>query len=87
MKRKNSEHKRVLKFLSYLKKLETVEAIGVAKLLGIDTMESQVDLDAAVQEMVPKDEDVILAELIDAFVAADKKKQDRLLWIMKDATR
>ena len=85
---KRSNDKRVLQFLKLLKKLEVIEAIGVARLLQVplviylDDEESGSEISSKVVE---RDYDSILADLIDAFAVETKSKQKFILNLMKAA--
>lgn len=87
---KRSQDKQLLKFLTYLQKLEIIEAIGVARLLKVDLVVRKDDTDANGEEkpsIEEKEYDVILSEIIDAFIAAPKNKRKNILDIMKAAVR
>lgn len=82
--------KQLLHFLSYLKKLEVIEAIGVARLLNIDLMVRKDNNDSDNEKtatLSEKEYDIILSEMIDKFLQLDKNKKKNLLSIMKEATR
>ena len=85
---KRSNDKRVLQFLKLLKKLEVIEAIGIARLLQVplviylDDEESGPEISSKVVE---RDYDSILADLIDAFAVETKSKQKFILNLMKTA--
>ncbi len=90
---KRTQNKRVLKFLNYLKKLQTIEAMGVAGLLQVplvyfdeESEESQESGPAKSSNVVERDQDSILADMIDAFVNESSSKQKFILDIMKAAT-
>jgi hypothetical protein len=87
---KNSMDKEVLKFLGYLKELEAIEAIGVARFLKVDLVvrnDGTEPEDTAAASIQEKDYDVILSEMIDAFVKSNKNKRKMILKLMKDATQ
>ena len=73
-----------------MRKLEVIEAIGVARLLKVDLLtradEDNADLQktATIQE---KEYDIILSEMLDAFIKLEGASRKRVLAIMKDATR
>jgi len=90
---KRTKDKRVLKFLGYLKKLQTIEAMGVAGLLQVplvsyneESEESQESGPEKSSKVVERDQDSILADMIDAFVNETPSKQKFILDIMKAAT-
>ena len=86
---RNSKEKEMLKFLGYLKDLEVIEALGVARFLGmkIDLREDGTSADtqsaASIQE---GDYDIFLSELLDVFIKSSKNKRKMILHIMKLAT-
>lgn len=83
---KKTTDKQVLKFLTYLTKLEVIEAIGVARLLQIDLMTRPDDEegdDKKAATITEKDYDVIMTEMIDAFIASPKDKRKFILETMK----
>ena len=82
MKRKKKD--KVLYFLSMLKELEIIEAIGVARLLKVDLL--TIDCNLKVEKMKEKEYDVLLSEMIDAFVQLGEKEQKFILTVMKNAT-
>lgn len=82
MKRKKKD--KVLYFLSMLKELEIIEAIGVARLLKVDLL--TIDCNLEVEKMKEKEYDVLLSEMIDAFVQLGEKEQKFILTVMKNAT-
>jgi hypothetical protein len=81
--------RQVLKFLSYLRKLEVIEAIGLARMLNVDLLVVEDDVDpdhvnkASIKE---KEYDIILSEMIDAFIKMKREKRKMFLKIMKEAT-
>lgn len=85
---KRSNDKRVLQFLKLLKKLEVIEAVGIARLLQVplviylDDEESGSEISSKVVE---RDYDSILADLIDAFAVETKSKQKFILNLMRMA--
>lgn len=82
MKRKKKD--KVLYFLSMLKELEIIEAIGVARLLKVDLL--TIDCNLEVEKIKEKEYDVLLSEMIDAFVQLGEKEQKFILTVMKNAT-
>ena len=86
---KNSQNKQVMKFLSYLTKLEVIEAVGLARLLDVDLLirEDGSDVDSeSTATITEKEYDVILSEIIDAFVKCNKTKRKNILALLKVAT-
>lgn len=86
-KKKNRD---VLKFLQYLTKLEIIEAIGIARLLGVELVTREDGTDADDQEkasLSEKDYDVILSEIIDAFVSTSKSKRKFILSLMEASVK
>ncbi len=85
---KRSNDKRILQFLKLLKKLEIIEAMGIARLLQVplviylDDEESGSEISSKVVE---RDYDSILADLIDAFAVETKSKQKFILNLMRMA--
>ena len=81
--------RQVLKFLSHLRKLEVIEAIGIARLLKVDLLTRADDADpdtqarATIQE---KEYDIILSEMMDAFIKLPREQRKMILNIMKEAT-
>lgn len=67
-------------FMEHLFKLDVVEFIGVAKMLGIDVVSDPKDFEAPGKEF-PE----VFAEILDKFNALDRRKQRNLLKIMKKA--
>ena len=87
---KRSIDKQVLKFLSHLKELEVIEAIGVARFLKVDLLVRKDNEDPHAQPgatIEEKEYDIILSEMIDAFIKSNKNKRKVILNIMKEATR
>ena len=86
---KRSQEKQVKDFLAYVLKLEVIEAIGIARLLKVDliTRPDESDADeqpaASIQE---KEFDILLSEMIDAFISSPKETRKWILQLMKDAT-
>lgn len=86
---KKKTNKEVLKFLGYLKELEVAEAVGLAYLLHVDLLVRPDGEDpdsiaaASIQE---KDYNIILSEMIEAFIGCNKHKKRWILDLMKDAT-
>ena len=79
----------VMKFLDYLRRLEVVEALGVARLLSVDLSVRSDEQDADAQSAATiseKEYDIILSEMIDAFLNIEKSKRKFILSIMKEAT-
>lgn len=70
-------------------KLETIEAIGVARLLGVDLM-TRKDISDPNNEkgatITEKEYDIILSEIVDAFINSNNTKRKNILAIMKTAT-
>ena len=70
-------------------KLETIEAIGVARLLGVDLM-TRKDISDPNNEksatITEKEYDIILSEIVDAFINSNDTKRKNILAIMKTAT-
>jgi hypothetical protein len=86
---KKVSNREVLKFLGYLKKLEVVEALGVARLLSVDVTVRADGEDADTQSaatITEKEYDIILSEMIDAYINIEKSKRKFILNIMKEAT-
>ena len=84
MKRKRD--KEVLKFLHYLTKMEVIEAVGIARLLGVELVVREDGTDAdgePTATVTEKEYDIILSELIDAFVSTSKSKRKFILSIME----
>ena len=67
-----------------LKELEIIEAIGVARLLKVDLL--TIDYNLEVEKIKEKEYDVLLSEMIDAFVQLGEKEQKFILTVMKNAT-
>ena len=87
---RSKTEKQVLKFLGYLKSLEVIEAVGVARFLGVELLVREDGIDGDNQpkaSITEKDYDVILSEMIDAFIQCNDNKRKVILNIMKDATR
>jgi SNF2 family DNA or RNA helicase len=80
----------VMKFLDCLKKLEVIEAVGVANFLKVDLLirEDKENADeqpgATIRE---KDYEILLSEMIDAFMQCNRNKRKFLLKIMTEATK
>ena len=81
--------RQVLKFLSYLRKLEVIEAIGLARILKVDLLvvadgaEPNEQGKPSIQE---KEYDIILSEMIDAFIKMKREQRKTILNIMKEPT-
>jgi len=83
---KRSKDREVLKFLKYLTQLEVIEAVGIARLLGVELVTREDGTDADGQEkatITEKDYDIILSELVDAFVSTSKSKRKFILSVME----
>ena len=86
---KRSVEKQVLKFLGYLKELEVIEAVGLARFLQVDLVVREDDSDPDTQKtatITEKEYDIILSEMIDAFVSSTREKRKMILELMKNAT-
>lgn len=68
-------------FMEYLLKLNAVEFIGVAKMLGVEVVELDNFEDPG------KDFSVVLLEMVNKFNALDRRKRRNLLKIIKKAGR
>ena len=82
--------RQVLKFLSYLRRLEVIEAIGLARILKVDLLVVADDTDPNEQEkpsIQEKEYDIILSEMIDAFIKMKREQRKTILNIMKEATK
>lgn len=82
--------RQVLKFLSYLRRLEVIEAIGLARILKVDLLVVADDADPNEQEkpsIQEKEYDIILSEMIDAFIKMKREQRKTILNIMKEATK
>ena len=81
--------RQVLKFLSYLRRLEVIEAIGLARILKVDLLVVADGTDSNEQEkpsIQEKEYDIILSEMIDAFIKMKREQRKTILNIMKEAT-
>ena len=81
--------KQVLKFLSYLKHLEVIEAIGIARILKVDLLVRNDSTDADEQEKASiqeKEYDIILSEMMDSFIKLKREERKMILEIMREAT-
>lgn len=81
--------KQVLKFLSYLRHLEVIEAIGIARILKVDLLVRNDTADANEQEkpsIQEKEYDIILSEMMDSFIKLKREERKMILEIMKEAT-
>lgn len=86
---KRSVEKQVLKFLGYLKELEVIEAVGLARFLQVDLVVREDNSDPDTQKtatITEKEYDIILSEMIDAFVSSTREKRKMILELMKNAT-
>ena len=86
---KRSVEKQVLKFLGYLKELEVIEAVGLARFLQVDLVVREDNSDPDTQKtatITEKEYDIILSEMIDAFVSSTHEKRKMILELMKNAT-
>ena len=86
---KRSKDKQVEQFLKCLLKLEVIETIGVARLLKVDLVTRQDDADADSQPtatIMEKEADIIMSEILDAYIAAPKNVRKWILQLVKDAT-
>jgi hypothetical protein len=73
---KKKEQKQVLSFLKYLKKLEVIETIGVARLLGVQVMNS---------DNTERNGDEILFDICEAFNKVNSNMRKELLKVLKEA--
>lgn len=81
--------KQVLKFLSYLRHLEVIEAIGIARILKVDLLIRNDSDDANEQEkpsIQEKEYDIILSEMMDSFIKLKREERKMILEIMREAT-
>ena len=81
--------KQVLKFLSYLRHLEVIEAIGIARILKVDLLVRNDSDDADEQEKASiqeKEYDIILSEMMDSFIKLKREERKMILEIMREAT-
>lgn len=81
--------KQVLKFLSYLRYLEVIEAIGIARILKVELLVRDDNADADSQEKATiqeKEYDIILSEMLDSFIKLSREERKMILKIMKEAT-
>lgn len=81
--------KQVLKFLSYLRHLEVIEAIGIARILKVDLLVRNDSTDANEQEkpsIQEKEYDIILSEMMDSFIKLKREERKMILEIMREAT-
>lgn len=81
--------KQVLKFLSYLRHLEVIEAIGIARILKVDLLVRNDSDDANEQEKASiqeKEYDIILSEMMDSFIKLKREERKMILEIMREAT-
>ena len=81
--------KQVLKFLSYLRHLEVIEAIGIARILKVDLLIRNDSADANEQEkpsIQEKEYDIILSEMMDSFIKLKREERKMILEIMREAT-
>ena len=81
--------KQVLKFLSYLRHLEVIEAIGIARILKVDLLVRNDSADANEQEkpsIQEKEYDIILSEMMDSFIKLKREERKMILEIMREAT-
>lgn len=81
--------KQVLKFLSYLRHLEVIEAIGIARILKVDLLVRNDSDDANEQEkpsIQEKEYDIILSEMMDSFIKLKREERKMILEIMREAT-
>ena len=81
--------KQVLKFLSYLRHLEVIEAIGIARILKVDLLVRNDSTDANEQEKASiqeKEYDIILSEMMDSFIKLKREERKMILEIMREAT-
>lgn len=86
---KKVSNREVLKFLKYLKELELIETLGIARLLQVDLVvrSDEEDVHAAAKASIEEKEfEVILSEMIDAFIQMEKSKRKFILDVMKEAT-
>ena len=81
--------KQVLKFLSYLRHLEVIEAIGISRILKVDLLVRNDSADANEQEkpsIQEKEYDIILSEMMDSFIKLKREERKMILEIMREAT-
>lgn len=86
----SKKHKQVLKFLNLLTQLEIIEAIGVARLLNVQLVTREENQDADEQKtasITEKDYNIIMSEMIDAFVNAPKEERRFIIKVMKSAVK
>lgn len=86
---KRSKDKQVQQFLKCLLQLEVIETIGVARLLKVDLVTREEGTDADDQPtatITEKEADIIMSEIIDAYIAAPKATRKWILQLVKDAT-
>ena len=86
---KRSIEKQVLKFLGYLKELEVIEAVGLARFLHVDLLIREDDSDPdnhKTATITEKEYDIILSEMIDAFISSNREKRKMILELMENAT-
>lgn len=69
-------------FAQYLLKLDVVEFIGVAKMLGVEVVKDLNDFEDSGKEFSE-----LFEEMVDNFNALNRRKQRNLLKIMKKAGR
>lgn len=80
---KKSIDKQVIKFLKEFEKLDTIEAIGVMRLLNIKLVTRK----EGQEEVEVKNEEQIIEELIRVFRNSTKAKRKYILSIIKEANK
>ena len=82
-KKIDKEEKKVKEFRLLLLKLEEIEFLGIARLLGIQLFTDRKEKD----HLIPKDFWEILEETEDAFLRAPRDKRRFLIRTLKKATK
>ena len=79
------QQKEILKFLSLLTKLDELELVGVAHILGVNSVKIQkeVESDPTIQDAKMEITNSILSETIDAFVQLDNNKRKNLFKLLR----
>ncbi len=79
------QQKEILKFLSLLTKLDGLELVGVAHILGVNSVKIQkeVESDPTIQDAKMEITNSILSETIDAFVQLDNNKRKNLFKLLR----
>lgn len=89
------QHRDVLKFINYVAKLNLIEVMGCAQLLGVNTIEARdivskeedKDLKTILMNTNTRDIEAIISDMIDSFLGSSGNKKKEILRILKLTVR